>query len=199
MKQYQNIIFDFGNVIGRFHPDELLKKCCGISFQRLKDVIFHDWQQLDEGTISYDDYVNKCLQLTDVYEKEYILQFFQTWYYELPMIAEMNDWIISLKKEGYRIYLLSNAPVIFEEHIDTYPIMKYFDGRVLSASIRMSKPNSDIYEYLLDKYHLNASECFFIDDREENVEGALNCGIDAMVYHGNLEEIKAKIYNRTEI
>ncbi|MDD6467334.1 MAG: HAD family phosphatase [Erysipelotrichaceae bacterium] len=194
MKRYQNIIFDFGNVIGRFDTDALLKTCTRQSDEHLKQVIFHNWACLDDGIISYDSYIEECLAMADPCEHASILEFFQTWYHSLEMIEEVNEWIPLLKKQGYRIYLLSNAPIIFEEHIDEYPIMQYFDGQVLSASIQMTKPHPEIYEYLLKKYQLDASQCFFLDDREENIQGAKASGIDGMVYHQNLDEIKRKIY-----
>ena len=37
-----------------------------------------------------------------------------------------------------------------------------------------------IYEHLCRKYNLNCSECIFVDDRYENVEGAQRSGIPAL-------------------
>ena len=52
-----------------------------------------------------------------------------------------------------------------------------------------------IYEYLLEKYQLNPTECLFFDDRTENVEGAVNVGIAAkrVISQEQLLEMLAKL------
>lgn len=45
----------------------------------------------------------------------------------------------------------------------------------------MVKPNPEIYQLLLNRYHLQDSESIFIDDRPANVKEANHVGI-----HGNL-------------
>lgn len=185
----KNIIFDFGNVLGTFDFETLMKQCGGKVNEHTKEYIFHNWETLDAGMIEYDDYMKSCLQLAPVSEHENMLCFFKNWYKLLPPIQEIHNWIPTLKKQGYQIFLLSNAPLIFEQHASNYPILKYFDGIVFSGSTQMMKPDSQIYHYLLHTYHLNASECFFIDDRIENIEAAKAIGMQGMVYSHNLNEI----------
>ncbi len=50
---------------------------------------------------------------------------------------------------------------------------------VISASTGYVKPQLSIYEYFLAIHKLNPSECFFIDDQEENVIAAQELGIAA--------------------
>ena len=47
--------------------------------------------------------------------------------------------------------------------------------------MKMVKPNADIYEHLLKEYDLKAEECVFLDDRQDNVEGARALGIKGIV------------------
>ena len=61
---------------------------------------------------------------------------------------------------------------IFEEVKTGYYFFKYFDGGVISAEVKLSKPDSQIYEILLEKYSLVPEECLFIDDLEINVKGS---------------------------
>ncbi|MGN1344250.1 MAG: HAD family hydrolase [Traorella sp.] len=192
-KHYKNIIFDFGNVLGEFKIDQLLDECCQSHHEHLKKIIFHDWDNYDGGKYQQDEYVKSCLNLASEDEKEKILSFFKDWYLRLHPIDEMHQWIMQLKNEGYHLYILSNAPIIFEEHIDIYPNMSLFDGKVFSGRIQLAKPDIRIYQYLLDKYHLKADECFFIDDKKENVEAAMQIGIKGMVYDHNLDMIRQKV------
>ena len=191
--RFKNIIFDFGNVLSVFNADRLLELCTPAYHEAMKKAIFHDWDALDDGTITYEDYIGQTLRMSDRKDWEAIRMFFDRWYLALEDIEEVQAWVHELKREGYHLYILSNAPVIFEENVHVYPIVKEFDGAVYSGSIQLSKPDKAIYHYLLNKYQLKAEECFFIDDKPRNVEAARQCGIEAMVYHQNLDEIKKAI------
>lgn len=187
--RYQNIIFDFGNVLGTFNFSTLMKACCGEEKPHLQDIIFYDWDRLDAGLIDYDTYFQSCLKQAHPNDFEAIELFFQNWYKLLPPIEEIHNWIKTLKKQGVHLYLCSNAPVIFEKNVHFYPILHEFEGTVFSGSLQLTKPQPEIYLHLLQKYQLKAETCFFIDDKEMNVEAAKQCGIDGMVYQNNLQEI----------
>ena len=73
---------------------------------------------------------------------------------------------------------------IFEEVKTGYYFFKYFDGGVISAEAKASKPDPRIYNILLDKYSLIPEECLFIDDLEVNVKAAEETGMKGLVTHG---------------
>ena len=62
-----------------------------------------------------------------------------------------------------------------------------FDGIVVSGEEKMVKPNPEIYQLLLNRYHLQASESIFIDDRPANVEEANHVGIHGILFKGSLD------------
>ena len=53
-----------------------------------------------------------------------------------------------------------------------YFFFRYFDGGVVSADVKLSKPDIRIYRYILEKYDLKPEECLYIDDIEENIIGS---------------------------
>ena len=189
----KNIIFDFGNVITKFDVYRLLDICSGYHTQHLKEIILHDIDGFDRGLYTNDEYCNKCLELASKDEIQAIHDYFNSWYKVLENIDEIQEYIYKLKELGYSLYLLSNAPDIFEDNLEHYPILKLFDGLLFSGTIKMIKPNHDIYEYFIEKFQLNKEECIFIDDKKENVDAAIKVGIPAIVYQNNLDEIKKKI------
>ena len=97
-----------------------------------------------------------------------------------------------LKEKGCGIYLCSNCSVrlrVFEQEI---PGIEYFDGTLVSAEEKLAKPNPAIYERLFEKFHLKAEECFFIDDRQDNIDSAKGCGMDGYCFaDGNVERLRA--------
>ena len=81
-----------------------------------------------------------------------------------------------LKAHGYCVYYLSNIP----EDVLSPPMERdfqgLFDGGVASCEVHVNKPDPRIYQALLDKYGLKASESVFIDDRQDNVQAAFELG-----------------------
>ena len=68
----------------------------------------------------------------------------------------------------------------FYDYLKTREVFRYFDGQIISALERMVKPNREIYELLLNRFHLRAEECLFIDDLQANVDAAKESGIQAV-------------------
>ena len=91
-----------------------------------------------------------------------------------------------LKKQGFRLYYLSNFPIdVFEEIKTGYYFFKYFEGGVISSEVKYSKPDRRIFEILLEKYSLAPSECLFIDDLEINIYAAELIGMKGLVTFGS--------------
>ncbi len=68
----------------------------------------------------------------------------------------------------------------------------YLDDLIISAEIHRIKPNSDFYQYILDKYNIDAKELLFLDDNVDNVNGAESLEINTIKVDRNtnlIEEI----------
>jgi putative hydrolase of the HAD superfamily len=87
---------------------------------------------------------------------------------------------------------------IFEEVKTGYYFFKYFDGGVISAEAKASKPDSRIYGILCNKYSLIPEECLFIDDLEINVKAAEKTGMKGLVTFG-LIGISGEIEKRLKV
>lgn len=188
----KNVIFDFGQVLVKFDPyymtaayvkDEKDVLLC-------KDVLFDRlyWDKLDKGTISDEEVValsKKRLpeRLWADAEKAYY-----NWIYNIPEISGMNDIVKRLKAQGVDLCILSNISVYFSERYRQIPILEYFDKFVFSSTCNMVKPNKDIFEYTLKKHNFAPFETLFVDDREENINGARLAGINGYVFDGNVEK-----------
>jgi FMN phosphatase YigB (HAD superfamily) len=61
-----------------------------------------------------------------------------------------------------------------------FPEILIFDEYVLSFEVGFMKPHPQIYKEALERAGFRAKECVFIDDREENIEGAAKLGINGI-------------------
>lgn len=190
----KNVIFDFGGVVCTFSQDAILDDfCTGEAHARLKPVLFRSWQALDEGTADYEEYVAETLKLLDGEDKQIARRFFREWHRSMRPIPGIWALIGELKARGYGVYLLSNASTWFAGHLDDYPILRLFDGRLISAPEKMAKPEERIYRLALERFGLNAAETLFVDDRAENTEAAEHVGIAGYVFDGDAEKLRERI------
>ena len=52
----------------------------------------------------------------------------------------------------------------------------------MSCDYHLVKPNKEIYLKLFENYNLKPEECFFIDDREENIKAGQILGMNGHVF-----------------
>ena len=187
----KNIVFDLGNVLINFRPSEFFDKKNypeNIKATILSDIFFSkEWAMLDNGEISTTEAID-AIALKSSLKKEEIAHIFNL-RAELMFPLDTNVKLLpELKKRGFRLYFLSNFPIdLFEEFKAGYYFFKYFDGGIISSEVKFSKPDSRIYEILLEKYSLIPEECLYIDDLEINVKAAEFAGMKGLVTFGSPE------------
>ncbi len=193
----KNYIFDFGNVLAKFDPlsltkavikdEELAKTIAPIVFDRLY------WDRLDDGTISDDEVKAEIAKRVPEALINLACEVYDKWIENLEPIEGMSALIKKLKSEGAKLYLLSNISIGFSENYHKTEWIKtlfdYFEGLVFSGPLGLTKPNSEIFEYLINKYDLNKQETLFIDDSELNINGAKKVGIKTHLFLGSAENI----------
>lgn len=186
---YTNFIFDMGNVLMDFSPDYILSRFTTdpVEIEALKEIIFKSsyWKNLDNGDISFKDALAEVIQLTPAEYHQTCETFFNEWHLHKVPRLDMLEIIKNLKAKGYGIYLCSNAASRFHTYKDKYEVFEYFDDLLISADIRISKPDPRIYEHLLKSNHLDPKTCLFIDDLSVNIDSAKTCGIAGYHYNGN--------------
>lgn len=184
----KNVVFDLGNVLISFKPEEfLVKKNYSEPVRKLilADIFAsREWLLLDNGDISVNEAIER-ISSSSALKHEIIEQIFNTRteiFYSLDNNVKM---LPELKKQGFKLYFLSNFPGdIFPQVKKDYSFFSYFDGGIISADARCSKPDHHIYRLLLGNYKLNAGECLYIDDLDVNVRSAHSVGMKGIVTHG---------------
>lgn len=202
----RNILFDMGNVLIHFDRRAFLDRL-DISEEEkqllLREVFLSvEWVQMDRGTLAEPEAeVRMCGRLPKHLHSA-VHALVSLWDEPMLPIAGMAELVAELKSAGYGIYLLSNASIRQHEYWPKIPGWQFFDGKVISADEKVMKPHPDYYRIALERFHLTAEECFFIDDVPANIEGALYCGIPGAVFHNDVtllrRELRAAGVNVTE-
>ena len=103
--KYKNIIFDFGNVIGKFKGDYILGKFASTpeDYNILADAIFKNWVALDAGTIDYDQNAEDTIAGLPDHLKDTARDFFENWFQYVDPLPETWKFIKELKARGVPI------------------------------------------------------------------------------------------------
>jgi FMN phosphatase YigB (HAD superfamily) len=188
----ENIIFDFGGVILDIDPQLTINAFIKLGYSEQNKLDGQDFYQqvihkFEKGIFTPEVFRNKLrdylhMDLTDQ-------QIDDAWNALLFDIPKERIEVIEKVKQNYPIYLLSNSNEI---HYDLYvrdlqlrfgykEFDELFNKSYFSFDLHMAKPDPEIYEFVINQENLNPATTLFIDDREDNLEGARKAGL--ITYH----------------
>jgi len=184
----RTIIFDLGGVIITLDPQQAVNRFKALGLEdaekRLDSYtqsgIFGD---LEHGLISEEDFRRELSKLVgrEVTHEECA----HAWQGYAKEVPQRNlDALDRLRKEGYRVLLLSNTNPYMMEWVESpafdgkgHPVSYYFDHCYLSYQMKLMKPSTDIFRAVLRNEKTFASECLFVDDGARNVATASQLGM----------------------
>ncbi|MBL0434911.1 HAD family phosphatase [Aeromonas hydrophila] len=179
------IIFDLGRVVVSWNPVGIVRSVRGEhEAEQLAERLFNhpDWLEVDRGTLSLHTMARQAEHRTGLSAAEN-LAILQAVPASLVPDPAMLSLIESLHGEGHTLYALSNMGHASIDWLEQHqPFWRFFSGKVVSARVRMMKPEPDIYRYLLVSFDLQAEQCLFIDDSPANVTAAQALGIGGLVF-----------------
>ena len=201
----RTIIFDLGGVVITLDPQQAVDrfKALGLTDAKKRldsytqSGIFGD---LEHGLITAEDFRRELSILVghEVTHEECAF----AWQGYAKEVPQRNlDALDRLRKEGYRVLLLSNTNPYMMEWAESpafdgngHPVSYYFDRCYLSYQMKLMKPSEDIFRAVLRNEKTFASECLFVDDGARNVATASQLGMSTFCPE-NGEYWTAKIFD----
>ena len=178
----KNIVFDMGGVLIFDNVKDFLSRYVDADEADRELLIRELFQSSewkygwDKGAMTTGEVVESVCKRLPQRLHALVRNVMENWNMEPNVVPGMGDLIRALKKSGWGVYLLSNTAVTFYQYRHKLPGIDSFDGQFVSADYHLLKPNREIYEKFVEVFGLVPSECYFIDDRPENVEGAIAAG-----------------------
>lgn len=192
----RNIILDMGNVLLDYNPEVILEKTLDNEEDRqiIRRELFGgpEWAQGDLGIIKNSERFDGVSKRVPSRLHPALRECVENWDICMVPVKGAVNFCREIKTRGYGMYVLSNACNIFYEYFPKYFPLEWFDGIVVSSDEHIVKPDAGIYRILLERYGLNADECLFIDDRADNVRGAVESGMNAYVFNNDFETVKSR-------
>jgi HAD superfamily hydrolase (TIGR01509 family) len=190
------LIFDFGGVLVRMIDDRprlALAKKIGVPLSHLDELVFFSESaaRASRGDISVTmhwEAVRKALGLNP----DEMSGFLQQYWSADDVNWRLLDYIRSLRPR-FKVALLSNAWDDLRKTLhDRWNIDGLFDELIISAEVKLVKPDPRIFKLATDRLKVLPDETIFIDDIAENVESARLLGLKGILYQ-NFDQAIAEI------
>ncbi|AQX09777.1 HAD family hydrolase [Elizabethkingia ursingii] len=171
----KNIIFDFGGILMDWNPKYLYQNVFNTDEEMnyfLDHIATLKWNAEQDRGRSFQEATEILQNQYPEFSKEIALYYSQ-WPVMLKGTIEENVNILRNLHGRYQLYGLTNwSAESFPYAYQNYDFFSLFNGIVVSGEEKLIKPDERIYQLLLNRYNLNASECLFIDDNYENIRAA---------------------------
>jgi putative hydrolase of the HAD superfamily len=182
------IYFDLGNVLFSFDVSlacRQMGEVAGISQQQVHDILFKQQLQrgYETGTISSRQFYERFCEQAGTRPDYDALMLAGSAMFQLN--ASMVPLVAHLWAAQYRLGILSNTCPAHWQYLTSgrYRIVpEFFEFTALSFEIGAMKPAPEIYRAAAERAGVAPAEVFFMDDREENVIGARQAGLDAVQF-----------------
>ncbi|HEY5223733.1 MAG TPA: HAD family phosphatase [Microbacteriaceae bacterium] len=181
------IVFDYGEVIS-VTPTAADRDALVAVAEVDPDLFWPSyWRHrngLDQGTLSIADYwqlvaADVGAQFSDTKVHQLWVSDFRSW---LSADVDTLDVLFDLRAGDTRMALLSNAGRDFGSYFRHGPLGALFEGVFVSGELGIIKPAAKIFEHVMDTLAISAAQMVFVDNKEENVQGAEALGITGHVY-----------------
>ena len=189
----KNIVLDMGNVLLDFNPEFVLNTFCSSDEEKkiIREQLFEgpEWLMGDKGEIKDGDRFDLVKGRVPEKYHEALRNCADHWDICMTPLNGAREFCEKAKRDGFKVFVLSNASDLFYVYFPKFLPLSFFDGVFVSSDYLMLKPDVEIYKAFLEKYGLTADECLFVDDREDNVAGAREAGMNGFVFKGSYDAV----------
>ncbi|MDR2393808.1 MAG: HAD family phosphatase [Treponema sp.] len=179
------VVFDFGKVIS-FPPEprimEDLASIAGLDVKTMDTLVWTYRAEYDRGTLSGKEYYRTILGpgLDDATAARLVRLDLDSW---KRINADTVTLMEDVKAAGYTVGILSNMPHDFLAWArESLPVFRLPHVGIFSCETGFIKPETPIYETLLQGLSCRPEEVVFFDDIPINVEKACSLGIRGLVW-----------------
>jgi putative hydrolase of the HAD superfamily len=195
----RNVVFDMGHVLLWYEPAPACRALTETEAdaEALRAAFFGGplWVEIDHGTLDGEAFTSAVKALLPARLHAAVDSLYQGMpeniLFPVDGMAEVVDSVLN---RGFHVYLLSNAGLWMSRRRDYIPHIERFHGVVFSADEGIVKPDPRLYERLTARYALKPSECFFIEDREDNLRAAAALHWRTHRFLGDVEALKAELH-----
>jgi 2-haloacid dehalogenase len=181
------IVFDVGGVLLDWNPHYLYRKLFDgddLAMERfLAELCTTEWHRAHDLGVPPE---RTCAALAQAHPEQADLIWAWSRRSEEMISGPIEgtvEILAELKAAGVPCYALTNMErETYPLRRERYPFMTWFDGTVVSGFEGVAKPDSRIFDLLLERFDLEPSQTVMIDDSPVNVRAARGAGMHAIKF-----------------
>ncbi len=179
------VFFDFGGVIQRTEfqaPRQRLGERFRMDYEDMDKLVFgsESARRASVGEISEDAHWSNVL--TRLKRPAAELQAIKDEFFGGDVIdRELVDFIRSLRGK-FHVGLISNAWSGMRAHLEREKLIDLFATVVISAEVRVMKPEARIYSIALEQAGVKAEAAVFVDDVQANINACQQIGMKGVLF-----------------
>lgn len=198
-----HIIFDFGNVLINLDKTGFKKSLLEIGISPEHPKLQKLNETFEIGGISEQDFLTGLQELSS---QVTIFEVRRAWNTIIGYFPPVHLEFLQELKKTHKLYLLSNTDAIHIQHFEhrhgenfTKAFYRCFEKIYFSFEHKMRKPNPEIYQKVLNDFHMSPENTLFVDDKKDNILAAEACGINTWLLQPETEDVtelfKLKYFN----
>ncbi len=199
----KNIIFDFGDIFINLDKQGTYKAMAALGVTEITPEMIGVYHQYEKGLMTTEDFINFYNNKFEINKTDLVA----AWNAVLLDFPQRRlDFLKELAaSKKYRLFLLSNTNDLHIKSVidavgETFfnEFKDCFEQFYLSHEIHFRKPDTEIYEFVLNENNLAAEETLFVDDLKENTDSANTLGIKTWNLTPKEEDV-TELYSKTKI
>jgi epoxide hydrolase-like predicted phosphatase len=189
---YEAVLFDFGGVLTTPVWDSFATFCReeGLDPDTVKNLFrtdpgaLEDLRGLEKGDLTEAEFEQKFGQRLGLENHERLID---SMFSGMRPMESMVNTVRELRASGLKTGLVSNSWSV--DHYDRELLAELFDDAVISAEVGLHKPKPEIYLLAAERIGVPPEACLFVDDLQENCDGAEAVGMTAIRHRDPAETI----------
>lgn len=176
------VLWDMGGVIMRTEnhaPRLALAKRIGVDHREMARLIFdsEESRRAQLGEIPARSFWDATGDKYGLSPMDFMADFFKGDIIDYDLVQEIRKL-----RSRYKTGLLSNAFSDMRFWMKEWKIEDAFDQILISAEVKLMKPDPAIYSLAINQLGVKAQETIFIDDAAANIEGAKQAGMQGIQF-----------------
>ncbi|MFA6888703.1 MAG: HAD-IA family hydrolase [Candidatus Woesearchaeota archaeon] len=192
----QLIIFDLGGILvpeateKQIYPE--IAKELNITVEEFNEAVKDFKPMVTEGFLTLKEMYTKIITKFKLkITPEKVLEKHKELY--IKYSTKRDEEIITLiekLKINYEVVCLTNTETEIAEYNKEHGLFQYFEKAFLSCEMKIKKPNPEIYKKICQECNCASEEALFIDDNEEYTDGAVEAGLNVILFHNKKQLMK---------
>ena len=197
--RYDRVIFDVGGTLTGFHQQAPFQEFLAHVGLPARDADSRDFHhRLIASIYAERDHAQGKGADGDELDNWWRTVFALTWPDRDDLAEEMLNWqhdgrfdrvfedvkpaLKALQARGMPMAVLSNFPTYLHDLLERFDLTRYFDFVIVSAEVRMAKPDPRIFDLVAAKANRPRERLLYVGDHVgDDIEGARGAGMDAVL------------------